>query len=544
LIRLILNEEPRLTRSHNAILNYLSTIFFMIVTVAMGLVSTPLLIKWLGKDTFGVFRILVAYFGYLSLLEFGLSGGVSPILARYLGVNDEEGIVKTMAAAARAYFRVTILTVFGGLLLSTLIVRFNLIKFDSTGSTELYTACVIYLLGFSTLYLIPFRSLIEADQKTYVIVIILSVQSLLVTALSLFFAYRGWGLRGQALATAIGTVAFYIAVVGIEARRLASFLKRIASPSDPAVKREIRSLSRPSLIINISGRLSLMSDDIILGAILGADLVSRLYVTQRMAILAHGQLLGLGAAAWAGLANLHARGEMELFRLKVIEVTKTIVAASIVLLAPIVAYNHAFVALWVGEDMYGNGGSSGLLVISIAAINAVIIALNSFWGWTFSGTGKVGMIARQSVYATLINISASVYCTTRFGIVGPILGTTIATLGVSMWYLPWKMKKTFDVSLTHLAKAVFAPLCLGFVAVAILSKLAAWAPPHGWLELIVAMSLSALSCLIAVMFICFNQDERERWISRFAGLAAKIVRRNRPSVDEASADLAPASLES
>lgn len=533
-----------MTRSHNAILNFLSTIAFTIVTVAIGLVSTPLLLKWLGKDTFGTFRILVAYFGYLNLLEFGLSGGISPILARYLGVNDEEGIVKTLAAGARAYFRVMIIIVIGGLILSTIIVRFHWIKVESTSSSELFTACLIYLLGFSTLFLIPFRSLIEADQKAYLTTTLLMVQSILITVLSLLFANRGWGLRGQAFAFAIGTVAFYAAVVATEARRLGPFLKRIASPSDLTVKREIRSLSRPSLIINISGRMSLMSDDIILGAILGADVVSRLYVTQRMAVLAHGLLLGLGAAAWAGLANLHARGEMDLFRLKVIEVTKTIVAASVVMLAPIVAYNHTFVALWVGEELYGNGGSSGRFVVSIAAINALIIALNSFWGWTFSGTGKVGIIARQSVYVTLINISASVYCTTRFGIVGPILGTTIACLGVSMWYLPWKMKRTFDVSLPQLAKAVFGPLCLGFVAVAILSRIAAWAPPHGLLELIVAMSLSALSCLIAVMFICFNQDERERWISRFAGLAAKIARRNRPSADDASADLAPASVES
>lgn len=516
------------------------------MTVAIGLVSTPLLLKWLGKDTFGTFRILVAYFGYLGLLEFGLSGGISPIMARYLGLKDEDGVVNTLAAGARAYFRVMIFTVVGGLMLSTIVVRFHWIKVESTGSSELFTACVIYLLGFSTLFLIPFRSLIEADQKTYVTTSLLMIQSVLITALSLLFAYRGWGLRGQAFAFAIGTVAFYFAVVAIEAGRLASFLKRVASPSDPTVRREIRSLSRPSLIINISGRLSLMSDDIILGAILGADLVSRLYVTQRMALLAHGQLLGLGAAAWAGLANLHARGEMELFRLKVIEITKMIVAASVVLLAPIVAYNHAFVALWVGEDMYGNGGSSGRLIVSIAAINALVIALNSFWGWTFSGTGKVGMIARQSVYSTLINISASVYCTTRFGIVGPILGTTIATVGVSMWYLPWKMKQTFDVSLRQLAKAVFVPLCLGFVAVAILSELAAWAPPHGWLKLILAMSLSSFVCLIAVLFICFTQDERERWISRFAGLAAKFGRKADKSVENAAdpADLAAISVES
>lgn len=535
-----------MTRSQNAILNYLSTIVFTVVTVSTGLVSTPLLIKWLGKDTFGVFRILVAYFGYLSLLEFGLGGGISPILARSLGVDDGAGIVKTLAAGARAYFRVTILTIFGGLILSALIVRLNWIKVESTNSSELFSACLIYMIGFSTLCLIPFRSLIEANQKTYVVVLMLSVQSLFVTCLSLVLAKNGWGIRGQALAASIGTAVFYAAVVLVEARHLRPFFKRLASPPDPSVSREIRSLSRPSLIINVSGRLGLMSDDIILGAILGADLVSRLYVTQRMAVLAQGQLLGLGAAAWAGLANLHARGEMDLFRVKVIEVTKTVVGVSVVLLAPIVAYNHAFVSLWVGEEMYGSGGSSGRLVITIAAINALLVALISFWGWTFGGTGKVGLIARQSIYSTLLNITASVYFTTTLGMIGPILGTTIACLGVSMWYLPWKMKQTFDVSPVRLAKAVLVPLSVGIIATALLSRIAAWAPPRGWFELIVEMGFSSILCLTAVVFMCFDGDERHRWRLRFAGLIGTLLRKeDKSGVDTVqSADLAAVSVES
>src|SRR5205823_2832414 len=49
----------------------------------------------------------------------------------------------------------------------------------------------------------PFRALAEADQRSYLINILLIVQAATVTGLGLVLAYLGWGITGQFLAASV-----------------------------------------------------------------------------------------------------------------------------------------------------------------------------------------------------------------------------------------------------------------------------------------------------------------------------------------------------
>ena len=50
-----------------------------------------------------------------------------------------------------------------------------------------------------------------------------------------------------------------------------------------------------------------MTDDLVIGGMLGPALVTSLYFTQRLATLVQALLQGIGSATWAALADLHAR---------------------------------------------------------------------------------------------------------------------------------------------------------------------------------------------------------------------------------------------
>ena len=54
------------------------------VTIAVGLFASPWLEHWLNEDRFGAFRVVLDCQGYLTLLELGLGGALSPLLARAL----------------------------------------------------------------------------------------------------------------------------------------------------------------------------------------------------------------------------------------------------------------------------------------------------------------------------------------------------------------------------------------------------------------------------------------------------------------------------
>ena len=68
-----------------------------------GLVITPWLIRWLGEERYGASRVLFEYAGYLTLLDLGLGGALSPLLTRALAARDDRALRGVMAAGLRLY---------------------------------------------------------------------------------------------------------------------------------------------------------------------------------------------------------------------------------------------------------------------------------------------------------------------------------------------------------------------------------------------------------------------------------------------------------
>ena len=503
-------------RTRRSLLNFATMVLYSGTTMAVGLFASPWLEHWLGKEPFGAYRVLIDGYAYLTLLEFGLGGGLSPLLARALGQGDEAGLRQTLAAGARAYFRVALLTVAVGLLLAPVIPWFASGLKPSTAH-DLRQGWAAGLVGYLMLGLLPFRMLVEARQEGYRINLLLTGQSLLVTATALVVARAGWGITGQALALALGAWAFSLVLTAGEWRRTPGLLRSLwSSPPAPETRRALWALSIPTLVITLCGRVSLMSDNLIVGGMLGAGVVTTLFFTQRLAVLAQTLLQGIGSATWAALAELHAKGEHETFNRRLIELTGLVSVLSVSGLAPVVAYNRHFFALWVGRSLTYGGDA----VIVIAALNALLFAQTTLWSLCFGATGQVRRIVGQSVAWAAVNLPASLVLTHVLGLVGPLLGTTVSYLAISLWYLP---RQSFESTLlaSRPSRSRKRPCCrrCGERALRLGDPLVAGAASTsraGWVGLAVEMSLAALLSLAVSARWFLTAEERTLWLPRAA----------------------------
>lgn len=514
-------------RSYFAFLNFATALLFAVATTAVGFVVTPLLLGWLGEERFGAARMLTGFFAYLSLLEFGLGGAVSPLLARAIHRGDQPAVASTLAAAFKAYARTASLSIVFGLALTFVIWRFHLVDVSSQNRRDLVVASLVSVVGFLMVPCIPFRSLLDARQNGFIINAILIFQCLLVAIASVLFASHGGGITGQAAATALGTAGFYAIVVFMARKHAGGFIGAARTPSAPGTKTEIRNLSLPTLVINISGRLSIMSDELIIGMIRGVALVPSFFIYQRLAALAKQQLEGMGGAVWAGMAGLYVQGRLEEFRASLLTTTKTLCVLGAGALAPIVAYNDVFVRLWVGTSP----SRETMLICPVAALNAILVSLNSLWGWTFSGTGKVRLISAQAAIGTVVNLVVSVVLTKALGLAGPLLGTTVAYLALPLWYLPMLMKREFGVSIPRLALAALVPATIGCLMAAVLFTLRHNMIARGWISLLAEMA-AAGTCTLAMAFaFSFNRDERMMWLARARWIAARLTGARRGALE-------------
>ena len=143
---------------------------------------------------------------------------------------------------------------------------------------------------------------------------------------------------------------------------------------------------------------------------------------------------------WAALTELHVTGQREVFAQRVLELTSLVVILGLACLVPIAAFNHAFIRLWVGEQTY-----AGDLVTILAAVNGLLASLLSVWIWLFDGTGQAARLVPMAVIGAALNIAASIVCTKRFQMPGPLIGTLLAYGGVQLIWLPILVRRTFGI---------------------------------------------------------------------------------------------------
>src|SRR5262245_44238627 len=94
-----------MSRTTRSIWNLGSGVIFTVVTLAVGIYSTPVLLRWLGPEQFGTYRVLLDWSGYLLLFELGLGGSLMARFATSLGSGNPSMTRGLIAAGMKLYLR-------------------------------------------------------------------------------------------------------------------------------------------------------------------------------------------------------------------------------------------------------------------------------------------------------------------------------------------------------------------------------------------------------------------------------------------------------
>lgn len=495
-------------RTGRSVINFATGLMLQVMTLGIGIVCTPLLLHWLGDERYGAFRAASDWGNYLNLLELGIGGSLMALLAKAVGIGERQQIRLTMATGIRAYLKIMIVMVLAGVVLGVFITR--LVPVEGILVGELQKGYWLAFIGIFLLPFTPFQLLADASQRSYFANVFIMFQSLLITGLALLLARGGFGITGQYIAALAGNIGFQVLMCWDGLRRYPDVFSAIKDHKAQApIEKELWKLNWSTFTLNLSGRLGLFTDNIIISYSLSPTTVVPFFVTQRLAALAQSQIQSIGNATWAALADLYAKGEIEKFNARLLELTRLVAVMGVTFMVSIAAYNHLFIRLWVGENRFAGDG-----VTLLAAYNGLLLGLLSLWGWCFSGTGNQPKLVRPTALSAGINFLASILCTHFFGIIGPLLGTFIALTTVSLWQLPLLMREVFGTSVKQLFLAVAQPLAVGIPYGLTVWYIAKIHTPWGWIGLCTEMSLAALIYLLIAWLLVLNESERKQWSDR------------------------------
>jgi O-antigen/teichoic acid export membrane protein len=488
---------------------------FGVVTTLLGFWATPLILRAIGSERYGLGRALTDVFAYLMLLEFGLVGASRALLAAELATEDPQRKATAFAITIRAYDRATLWKVLPALAL--IWASPSLLHLDKVSRLELVGAGATIALTTLGTRAGALQALLSTEQRDYSVNLTIGAQNVLITLFAVAFARVHWGIPGQMAAQVLGSL-FLMLTFSILTRDAL----RQAKSVNPSVDRETNitfsRLNRVTFWRMLAGRIALLSDRVVVGMLLGGSAVTGYHSTVRLTDAVFPHLLGVGNASWPAMVEIHNRGQSELFAKRLTEVTTTTCGLGVMFVVPVLSINNLFVKLWLGPGLFG-----GWVLTTAASCNVILLALVSYWEWCFQCTQKIETILPVTAIAGIVNLLLSVAGTLLLGAPGPALGTAVATAAV---VIPWEvhlMQRHFGVPVRALSLAIAKPLALGFPYILLCHWLAARWLPESWSAVACFAAASAGSWAILAWWTVFDADTRRVWRNRLNRLLPRAL---------------------
>ncbi|MEK6579015.1 MAG: lipopolysaccharide biosynthesis protein [Bdellovibrionota bacterium] len=485
------------------------------LALAVGFLITPFVFRFLGQERFGAYKALTTYLDYFYLLEFGAYGSLLALFSKSIATRNRENQRRELILGLRWYTRIAAICILAGLGFSFFSHYFIPVSLELR--QDLRATCIISLIGFIFITAQPFRAFLEAEQKSYHIHLYLAAQAILVSLSSYLFSKNGWGIRGQAVAMVFGGTLFYLAICAILLPQFPGLIRSTIFERIPrSFHIKLWNLQWPTFLNDLSGRICLLTDNIVVSILLGPKWIAPFFLTQPLMSVAESQLQGVGASTWAALGELYATDQHETFRSRLVEVTRMTLLFSISVIIPICTFNSSFIRLWVGADQY-----LGDFFTLIVGFNALLLPILSIWGWAFVAAGKSAILVPVFLSQAVMNLTLSIYFTTRIGISGPVLGTLLTYIAIPLFAIPYLMKKHFKVSPVSILRPLAETLNAGACVSAVLYESDFNRIASHWMELLLKMGLLGGIIFILGFFTLIRTHERSLLAERFKSLAKK-----------------------
>ncbi len=416
------------SRTRLVAINTLSNYFRFAILFVVFFLLTPVLVRRLGTDAYGLWSLLNSVLGLFGLLDLGFGAATYKYVAHCVGTKDDAQLNRVVN---------TILVVYGGLsLLATLAIAVLAFFFNRMFAIPVEYAAVshpvLWILALRMVILaIPlslFRHIMFGRQQISLINLAQIVSTVLYAIFTWYALENGAGILMVAwisLGSMLLEYGMYVCVV------LSSRSIRF-SPGffDRSFLREATGMSVYMFLANIAGLVLMRSDPIIIKMFLPLTAVTVYSIAQRI-----GENIFMIVKQFVNVlsplvAQLHSSGDETKIRFMLINATRFALTPATVILVGVLVHGNQAVVLWLGPEMQASGP---LLQILCVAMWLLTPQLTASMILTMTGEHKVTGLA--SLASMIVNLTASIILIPLIGLAGSAWGTLIAIVLVDVCYL-------------------------------------------------------------------------------------------------------------
>jgi len=423
------------SRTRNYILGMSASYITTLVSIVIGLWFTPFVLRYISPEAFGINSVIGNLVLWTQIFTLGFPAWLSLYLSQRMDTISIAELNRHTSTIFWLQLGASLLTLGVGLL-----VALNISNLFAISPTLKDQASLVALLVFVVVVLglmeQPFSMLLIAHQHIHYDSLMSLLATIIRAGVGIALLILGFDLISIALGILVGAIVGMIFTIrrayqltpGLDLRLRFFSTERIG---------EMFSLSFWWTLSYIAWIVIQNTDQILAGRLVSLEAVTVMVLTGRLFTLATTVLFQFARGARPMLGQLIGQNDLErveqVYRQLFMLSTGIAVAVAMALWAG----NGIFIRAWVGADLYG-GAWLGLAF-------AVNILVNTWMQPALSLLASM-MIARQQAQIRLVeaglNLVLSLWLAQYFGIVGIVMGTSLAGICTSLLYLPYLVSRT------------------------------------------------------------------------------------------------------
>lgn len=433
-----------------AVLSYV----LIFVTTTVGLVLTPFIVNSLGKSEYGLYTMIGALVGYMTVLDFGLTNTIVRFVAKYRANKDKQGEEDFLAHSFILYSLIGVIIVFGGL-----IVYFNLENLygDTLTADQMSKARKMFLiLIFNLAVSLPggaFRGICSGYEE-FVLPRVANIIRYIFRSLLVFVLLIYGGDALGIILVDTGMNIFYIwitAIIAFKKLKVRIYLHHFRF----SLLKAILSFSIWIFVFSLVNQLRWQVGQLILGVSFSTSVVAIYAVAITL-----GGYYGAFSSAIASVflpratqmvtLNASSRELTDMF----IRVSRVILFVILYVFGGFVLVGKSFVNLWVGNDF-----AEVYYYVVIMMFGLTFILSQGFASNILEAKNKLKFRGIIILIMTLAGVLVGALLANKYQGLGMIIGTVIFIL-LDRIVMTWYYQKKVQLQMFHYYKNV-APLFLG-----------------------------------------------------------------------------------
>lgn len=446
--------EPKFNQLKvGVLLSYISRI----ITVVVGLVYTPVMIRLLGQNEYGLYNIAASTISYLGILNFGFGSAYMRFYSRYKVSEDHKKIAILNSMFLTIFSLLGVLVIIAGVILA---LNVDLIFGTTLSSQELQTAQILVLILVINLSVsfpaIVFNTYLQANEKFVFQNVFLILAQLTTPLINLPILLAGYGSIGMVAGTVTINIILEVIIFIYCIKKME--MRFLFKDFDRHLMIEMTVFSSYIFVNMIVEQINNNVDKTILGRLQGTIPVAIYSIGSNLNIY-YQQLSLTIANVFTPRVHRMVAEETDDFELTQLftRVGRVQFILMSLVLTGFIFFGRPFIGIWAGRDYYQSFPVALLLMTAsfVPAIQNIGIEIqqaknmHQFQSW---------------VYLTIAlgNILLSIPLAQKYGAVGAALGTTVAVIIGNGGIINWYYHKKIGMNMTYFWKEIskFIPALL------------------------------------------------------------------------------------